>query len=88
MILADLVTKKNWYYKNHKRGKKPQTQKVYEYLQENPTKIWWWAWEVIGKKNKSGDFLSHRAPARLTDLVNDGKCVSERIGEYTVYRLK
>lgn len=78
----------NKYKKTYKRSKKTQKECVLQYLQEHPNKIWFFAWEVVNKKTKSGDFLSHRAPARLTDLVDDGICVSRVLGDYTVYRLK
>jgi hypothetical protein len=76
-----------WYASHQQNGKKPSKMRVLEYLQEHPEKEWWWAWEVVNKRNKSGDFLSHRACARLTDLAEDGICEKVDIGKYTAYRL-
>lgn len=77
-----------WYEKHlPKKGKKPSLQRVLEFMQENPQKEWWWAWEVVNKRNKSNDFLSHRACARLTDLVELEICEKVDIGNYTAYRL-
>jgi hypothetical protein len=79
-----------WYNEteNKKNTDKTQKQAVLEYLEENRSKIWWFAFDVVNKTNKSGDFLSHRAPARLTDLANEGTLISEPLGKYVVYRLK
>jgi hypothetical protein len=71
------------------RNKKTGNEAVLQYLKENTTatRHWFFAWEVIGKKTKSGDWLSHRACARLTDLVDLGYLESRRIGKYKVYKL-
>lgn len=78
-----------WYSKQPRHLDREVTQKdiLLQYLREHPEKIWWFAWEVVNKKTKDGKFLSHRAPARLTDLVIDKKCESREVGVYTVYRL-
>ncbi len=79
-----------WYNEidNKRNIDKTQKQAVLEFLQEHPSKIWWFAWEVVNKTNRSGDFLSHRAPARLTDLADEGILEKRDLGKYVVYRLK
>jgi hypothetical protein len=71
------------------RNKKTGNEAVLQYLKENTTKNkhFFFAWEVIGKKTKTGDWLSHRACARLTDLVDLGYLESRRIGKFCVYAL-
>lgn len=67
-------------------------QKVLQYLldKSNTNKVWYWSWELIGKVNSKGDFLSHRSPARLSDLaIYHPELVEDRkIGRFSVYRLK
>ena len=63
---------------------------VLQYLYENQYKIWWWSWEFIGQTTKKGQWLSHRAPARASDLaIHEPELVEHRkIGRYSVYRLR
>lgn len=50
---------------------------------------WWWAWEFVGKKTSKGGYLSHRAPARASDLALHTDLVEDRkIGRFKVYRVK
>lgn len=51
-------------------------------------KIWWFAWEVIGRDDDL--FGSHRAPARLSELPDMYPMLFEKraVGMYTVYRLR
>lgn len=54
------------------------------------TKIWWWSWEFIGKSNSKGNFLSHRSPARASDLALFSPLLVEdrRVGRFKMYRLR
>lgn len=63
---------------------------VLQFLYENPQKIWWMSWDFIGKQLKNGKILSHRAPARASDLaIHDSQLVeSRKIGRYSAYRLR
>jgi len=65
-------------------------QAVVALMLEKPEKIWWWSWEFVGKTTKEGEFLSHRAPARASDLaIHYPDIVEDRkIGRFSVYRLK
>lgn len=60
---------------------------VQQYLESNPFKIWWFAHEVTMIDTPFG-YISHRGGARLTDLVDSGVCVRDKVGRFTVYRLK
>jgi hypothetical protein len=87
-------------YESRKRTKSDHTgvQKVVqvmydEYLYRKTNrieKIWWWSYEFVGRVNSKGDFLSHRAPARASDLaIHFPELVEDRkIGRLSVYRLR
>lgn len=66
------------------------TEALLLYMLENPKKIWWFAWEVVGKETKDGHWLSYKAPARLSDLANFESLLVEerRVGRFMVYRLR
>ncbi len=53
-------------------------------------KCWWFAWEFIDKFNSKHEYLSHRAPARASDLaIHYPELVEDRkIGRFKVYRLR
>ena len=63
---------------------------VVQLLLDHPGKIWWWSWEVNGQVNSKGDYLSHRACARASDLAtfNPGLVEDRRISRFKVYRLR
>ena len=63
---------------------------VLQYLYENTDRVWLMSWEIINQSTKSGKFLSHRAPARLSDLaIHSSQLVEDRkIGKYCAYRLR
>lgn len=67
-----------------------QSESVLQVLYEHPEKIWWWPWELIGRITKDGHRLSHRAPARASDLaIHESHLVEHRsIGRFKVYRLR
>ena len=71
------------------RNKKTGNEAVLQFLKENTTKNkhFFFAWEVIGKKTKTGDWLSYKAPARLSELTDLGYLESRRIGKFVVYKL-
>ena len=73
----------------HKR-KMTGCQDVVQLMYDKPDKIWWWAWEFIGRVNSKGDYLSHRAPARASDLaIKIPDLVEDRkISRFSCYRLK
>lgn len=53
-------------------------------------KIWFMSWDFINQQTIDGSFLSHRAPARASDLaIYDPQLVEDRkIGRYKAYRLR
>jgi len=63
---------------------------VLQYLYENQDQIWHMSWEFVGRVTKDGRFLSHRAPARASDLaIHDPQLVEDRkISRYKAYRLR
>lgn len=76
-----------------KRLKKSGTscEDVLRFMVENyKKKVWWWSWEFIGQTTKDGRFLSHRAPARASDLaIHRPDLVEHRkIGRFAVYRVR
>ena len=78
------------HYENTKRNG-TGCQGVLKLMVENySTKKWWWSWEFVGKVTKDGDYLSHRAPARASDLaIYYPNLVEDRkIGRFKVYRVR
>jgi hypothetical protein len=65
-------------------------QDVVQYLLDHPGKIWHFSYELIEKTNSKWAFLSHRAPARASDLaIHHADIVEDRkIGRLAVYRLR
>lgn len=63
---------------------------VLQYMYDHPEKIWHWSWDFVGKTNSSGNYLSHRAPARASDLaIYHSDLVEHRkIGRFKVYRCR
>lgn len=63
---------------------------VLQYMLENPDTIWHMSWEFVGRVTKDGHFLSHRAPARASDLaLHESQLVEHRdIGRFKAYRLR
>lgn len=78
----------------HQKQMKKSTTGIREVLQflldKKEEKIWWWSWEFVGKTTSKGGYLSHRAPARASDLaLHHTELVEDRhIGRFCVYRLK
>lgn len=75
---------------NKESGVEAVLRFLYDRYQAGNVKIWWWSYEFIGQVNSVGDFLSHRAPARASDLAIDYPELVEdrRIGRLAVYRLR
>lgn len=63
---------------------------VLQYMYDHWYEEHFMAWEVIHKTNSKGVYLSHRAPARLTDLAeyHPQLVEKEKIGRFTKYRLR
>lgn len=64
---------------------------VLQFMVDNyTTKNWWWSWEFIGKRTSKGSYLSHRAPARASDLaLHDSDLVEDRkLGRFKIYRVR
>ena len=63
---------------------------VLQFLVDNyKEKNWWWSWEFVGKTTSKGGYLSHRAPARASDLALHTDLVEDRkIGRFKVYRVR
>lgn len=82
-IISDEVLRRS-------KGDGTSCDDVLEYLYEHPEKIWHMSWELIGLTTKSGKYLSHRAPARASDLANfDPLLVEDRkIGRFAAYRIR
>lgn len=77
----------------HKTSKKKTTgcEDVLQFLVDHhKEKIWWWSWEFIGQTTSKGGYLSHRAPARASDLaLHNPELVEDRkIGRFKVYRVR
>jgi len=79
-------------YERHRKSPSRHTgvQKVLQYMYDNNDKIWFWSYELNGKVNSNGDFLSHRACARASDLaIHYPELVESRaIGRIHVYRVR
>jgi len=80
----------DWYEVRNANNQRTGQEVVLQFLYDNlQSKIWWWSWEFIGKNNSKGEYLSHRAPARASDLALHTEFVEDRsIGRFKVYRLK
>lgn len=79
-----------WYQTRPKDHGATGLENVLRFLLDHPEKIWWFSWELIGKTNSKGGWLSHRAPARASDLaIHHSTLVEDRkIGRFSVYRLR
>lgn len=91
MNIEDEYRKKvAWYESSRRKKNATGREAVLQFLLENPTVIWWWAWELIGQTTIKGAYLSHRAPARASDLaIHEPELVEHRkIGRFKIYRLR
>lgn len=80
----------DWHASKTSNTKGTGIENVLQFLMDHPEKIWWFWWELIGKTNSKGGWLSHRAPARASDLaIHYPHLVEDRkIGRYSVYRIR
>lgn len=89
-IEQEFESLKTWHENSRKKKDATGCEAVVRYMQDHPYKIWFWSWEFVGKTTTFGDYLSHRAPARASDLaIHYPDLVEDRkIGRFAVYRLK
>lgn len=80
------------YQQRKKSDRQTGVKSVLQYLidEYGKSRIWIWSYDFIGKTNSKGDFLSHRSPARASDLaIKHPELVEHRsIGNLKVYRLR
>lgn len=80
------------YQQRKKSDRQTGVKAVLQYLidEYKNGRIWIWSYDFIGKTNSKGDFLSHRSPARASDLaIKHPELVEDRsIGNLKVYRLR
>ena len=95
--MEDYLTKSNVEYArmlshyNSTKRKGTSCKDVLQFMVDNhKEKTWWWSWEFVGKTTSKGGYLSHRAPARASDLaLHDPDLVEDRkIGRFKVYRVR
>lgn len=79
-----------YYEIHHTTSKQTGVQKVLQLMLDNPEKIWWWSYEFVGQVNSKREFLSHRSPARASDLaIHYPELIEDRkISNISVYRLR
>jgi len=94
-IEKEFEKKIEWEVSRNKRNTMDGKHAVFQYMLEDNNKIWFWAWEFVGKmtqggKEHSGQWLSHRAPARASDLALHHSDIVEhrKIGRFCVYRVR
>ncbi len=77
-------------YQSRKKNSTGIESVLYFLIENRDKKIWWWSYEFVGQTTKRGDWLSHRAPARASDLALKYPELVEdrRIGRLKVYRLR
>jgi len=73
----------------HKKGKLTDAQAVLLYMSERQV-VWYWSWELVGKSTYRGNHLSHRAPARASDLsIHRPELVEcRKVGRFACYRAR
>lgn len=88
-VKTDFLTLDNQYRSTKRNG--TSCKDVLQFLVDHhKERIWWWSWELIGQKTSTGGFLSHRAPARASDLAihNPELVEDKKIGRFSVYRVR
>ncbi len=91
----NIQTQKEFLAMDHKyhssKRKGTSCKDVLQFMVDNhKERIWWWSWEFVGKTNSIGGYLSHRAPARASDLAlhNSDLVEDRKIGRFKVYRVR
>jgi hypothetical protein len=91
-IEEEFVAMQNKYNLRSKTttGKQDVLQYLVDRMAENYSRAWYWSWEFVGKNTSKGGYLSHRGPARASDLaLHSPELVEDRrIGRFKVYRLR
>lgn len=79
----------NRYANRKHRNKQTGVKCVLKWMKEHP-KMWVWSWELVGKQTSDGSYLSHRAPARASDLAifHPELVEGRKIGRFSIYRLR
>jgi hypothetical protein len=64
-------------------------EKVVLVMLNNPEKIWWFSYELMGQHTINGVtfFLGYETSARMTELKQNGVLADMQFGKYTVKRL-
>jgi hypothetical protein len=92
MEYLDKVEQEFNKHTNKRAGNKDATgmEMVLQLFLDHPEKIWWWSWEVNGQVNSKGEYLSHRACARASDLaLKYPELVEHRgISRFKIYRVR
>jgi hypothetical protein len=64
---------------------------VLQFLVDNhKERIWWWSWELVAKPTSTGGWISHRGPARASDLALHNPELVEhvKVGRFAMYRVR
>ena len=70
------------------KKKYTECEKVEMVMRDNPHKIWWYPYELIGWFDVGEEvFIGYKAPARLYDLEQKGIVEGRELGKYKVWRL-
>lgn len=77
-------------YKNRKMRKATWMQSVAQLLLDHQSQIWWFAWEILWKNTSTWGWVSHRWPARASDLAIKHPNILEdrKVWIFKVYRLR
>lgn len=90
MEKSDFEKKQRWYVQSRSKANPTGVYSIVKIMSERPEHHWWWSWEFIGKQTRDGYYLSHRAPARASDLASFHPDIVEgrKIGKFAIYRLR
>jgi hypothetical protein len=90
LIEASYVIKRESKESSQRLMTRTGRETVLKFLYEHQENIWWWSWEFVGQHTREGDFLSHRAPARASDLaLHEPDLVEDRrVGRFKMYRIR
>lgn len=87
-VERELLSMSHRYHSTKRKG--TSCKDVLQFMVDNHNeRIWWWSWEFVGKSTSKGGYLSHKAPARASDLALHTDLVEDkRIGRFKIYRVK